>query len=289
MDGHGLLAELGLPDQFGFLLLAISLILLLAPYLSGSDLGVLKIPQVTDAARRTLRALGPIAIAAAILLHVPFFPKNGPRPSADPVPGPGSGPAASASTSPCRISGTVFDSDNDQPLSAISIGVHRETSFRPEPMRRGVATTGLDGRFGFDCSWIDSSAFPILLSLSHPDWVATRIMNRIDRPGQWEAVNLPVPMSDVDLVPLREVGISFGTKDRTSEHHIVGGVIENDSARAYSCVRFTFQLVRTVDGNRMNAGTQVVEARNLLPAEKRPYEQAFPLDAGFHLRSKSEC
>ena len=37
----------GLPEEFGLTLLIVSLILTLVPWLSGSDLGILKVPQVS--------------------------------------------------------------------------------------------------------------------------------------------------------------------------------------------------------------------------------------------------
>lgn len=43
MEKHGLITEFGLPDQFWIALLLLGLTLLLAPYLSGHDLGIIKV------------------------------------------------------------------------------------------------------------------------------------------------------------------------------------------------------------------------------------------------------
>jgi hypothetical protein len=71
-----LLDLLGLPDVFGETLLVLSLILALAPYFSGFDFGVIKIPQFSDQWRRRLKWIGPLAIVFMVALHVPFYDAN---------------------------------------------------------------------------------------------------------------------------------------------------------------------------------------------------------------------
>src|SRR5262249_33133053 len=102
MSKHSLLAEAGLPDSLGIVILSLSLILLLAPYLAGTDLGVIKIPAFSESARRYLRFFGPVAMIAAVLLHLPFIsePKDQPV-----VTQPGPPPNAPQSAPECVIAG----------------------------------------------------------------------------------------------------------------------------------------------------------------------------------------
>ncbi len=64
---------LNLPAGFGYLLLVLGLVLTLAPWFYGHDFGVLKIPDFAAPTRRALKAVGPVALAMAILLHVPLL------------------------------------------------------------------------------------------------------------------------------------------------------------------------------------------------------------------------
>lgn len=61
---------LGLPANFGYALLIIGLVLTLAPYLRGSDFGVIKIPDFDPPVRRTMRVVGPTVMLGAVLMHV---------------------------------------------------------------------------------------------------------------------------------------------------------------------------------------------------------------------------
>jgi hypothetical protein len=70
---ESVLARLDLPEGFGYALLMLALALLLAPYLGGSDFGLVKIPKFEPPVRRALRIAGPFLISAAILAHVPLF------------------------------------------------------------------------------------------------------------------------------------------------------------------------------------------------------------------------
>jgi hypothetical protein len=71
---------LGLPETFAVLLLTFSFILLLAPYFSGADFGLFKIPQFTDSARKKLKIVGPIVFLALVILFVPLIPARAPKP-----------------------------------------------------------------------------------------------------------------------------------------------------------------------------------------------------------------
>lgn len=64
---------LGLPETFAVVLLTFSFILLLAPYFSGADFGLFKIPQFTDSARKKLKIIGPIVFLALVMLFVPMI------------------------------------------------------------------------------------------------------------------------------------------------------------------------------------------------------------------------
>ena len=67
---QSVLEWLKLPPNFGYALLIIGLVLTLAPYLRGSDFGVIKIPDFDPPVRSTMRVLGPVLLLGAILLHV---------------------------------------------------------------------------------------------------------------------------------------------------------------------------------------------------------------------------
>lgn len=72
----GLLRALGLPDQFGQILLLAGLVLCLAPYVHGVDFGAFKIPSFEPAVRSRLKVLGPVWLLLAVLAHVPTFPRH---------------------------------------------------------------------------------------------------------------------------------------------------------------------------------------------------------------------
>jgi len=67
---------LGLPETFAVVLLTFSFILALAPYFSGADFGLFKIPQFTDSARKKLKIIGPIIFLALVTLFVPMIPRQ---------------------------------------------------------------------------------------------------------------------------------------------------------------------------------------------------------------------
>ena len=63
----------GIPTEFGILLLTLSLILFLAPYFSGTDFGVIKIPIFSSKAKKRLILFGPFLILGTIILFLPFW------------------------------------------------------------------------------------------------------------------------------------------------------------------------------------------------------------------------
>jgi hypothetical protein len=67
-----LIKGLGLPDQFGLVLLVAGLVLSMAPYLAGVDFGIFKIPLFESSIRTRLKIIGPVWLAIAVLLHVPL-------------------------------------------------------------------------------------------------------------------------------------------------------------------------------------------------------------------------
>lgn len=89
MDQHSLVEDsnllqiLNLPDGFGYLPLVLALVLGLAPYLGGSDFGIVKIPAFEASAQRKLRVVGPCLLLTAIIVHVPTSYIDGPYRSSD--------------------------------------------------------------------------------------------------------------------------------------------------------------------------------------------------------------
>jgi hypothetical protein len=63
-----------IPDSFGVVLLIFFLILLLAPYFSGADFGIFRIPLFTDKAKKWLKVIGPILFIFSILSFIPIIP-----------------------------------------------------------------------------------------------------------------------------------------------------------------------------------------------------------------------
>jgi hypothetical protein len=69
-------AKLGLPSPFGQIVLTLALVLLLAPYLVGADIGIFKIPDLPVVTQRFLKYFGPILLVVAVLLYYPFWEKQ---------------------------------------------------------------------------------------------------------------------------------------------------------------------------------------------------------------------
>lgn len=74
---------LALPETFAVVLLTFSFVLVLAPYFSGADFGLFKIPQFTDHARQKLKVFGPIIFLALVVLFVPIIPVSAPAASSN--------------------------------------------------------------------------------------------------------------------------------------------------------------------------------------------------------------
>jgi hypothetical protein len=79
-DKTSIVKLLGLPEAFAVVLLTFSFVLLLAPYFSGADFGLFKIPQFTDLARKKLKIIGPIVFLVSFILFLPVI-RHGPRTS----------------------------------------------------------------------------------------------------------------------------------------------------------------------------------------------------------------
>ena len=274
------LSYLGLPEQFGVALLLLALVLLLSPYLADTDLGVIKIPEFNPIVKRRLRILGPIAMVAAVLLHVPLVPKE-----------------ETSKAVACSISGIVFDSDSNKPLSAVWVDLYRDlTSIHQRPARliATIATTGPDGKFSFNCGDIKESEYPLKLAVRHEDWLATRITGpTIKHSGEWSGINIPIPMSDVDLVPLRELRVTFSGKQVGTDWFLTGD-IENRSERSFPCIRLTYQMLTSYQDRSpgepvADLGPVNVEIRNLGPHDKRSYQSKLPKQVGVQFASKGEC
>jgi hypothetical protein len=63
----------GLPEEFATTLLLLSLIITLAPWLSGMDFGIFKIPQFSSKRLFLFRVIGPICLLVAVAIHLPVF------------------------------------------------------------------------------------------------------------------------------------------------------------------------------------------------------------------------
>jgi hypothetical protein len=74
--GDSVLQWLGLPSEFGIALLVVSFALAVAPYLTGADFGVVKVPALELRIRKRLRWVGPLALLISILLHIPALAKD---------------------------------------------------------------------------------------------------------------------------------------------------------------------------------------------------------------------
>ena len=195
------------------------------------------------------------------------------------------------------IAGLVFDSDSNSPLSAVILDIYRDMSGaqqRPQRLETNVASTGPVGEFSFSCEEIEQSNYPLLLAVRHRDWLATRITGpKIERPGNWNSIKIPIPMRDIDFKPLIEIGVTFSSKQIGDEEFIVGE-IENDSDRSFSCIKLEFGLStpyhERIQGEPARSlGVLEVEVRDLEPQETRPFQAKLPRPAGFGLDSKREC
>jgi hypothetical protein len=64
---------IGLPKEFGVILLTFGFILLVSPFMSGSDFGIFQVPQFNQGIQKTLRVAGPTVFAILVLLFVPIW------------------------------------------------------------------------------------------------------------------------------------------------------------------------------------------------------------------------
>jgi hypothetical protein len=74
-----ILEKLGIPEVFGATLLLFSLILTLAPYFTGNDFGIFKIPRFSRVVRRRLYVVGPLMLLLAASLHIPLLSTEEPQ------------------------------------------------------------------------------------------------------------------------------------------------------------------------------------------------------------------
>jgi hypothetical protein len=227
-----------------------------------------------------------------VLFAVGIFNKP---PTPEQTPGVNTRPATE--TAQCSISGLIFDSDSNTPLSGVLVDVFRDLSAihqRPERLKAGLATTGPDGTFSFDCSWVEEFQFPIVLAVHHADWVETRITApKIDRSGHWDGIKIAIPMSEIEMKSLSDVLVSFSSQKNGSDWFVVGEV-ENISDESMPCVKLSFSMSTSYQDQLQgepirDLGILEIEIRDLRPHENRAYEKQLPQPAGFGLSSKEEC
>ena len=82
---------LGVGTTVGGAFLGIGLLLLLAPYLPGLELGPIKIPQFSKAVRARLKWIGPLTFLVALVVHIPLLDQYGATTGNPPVPEPNPG------------------------------------------------------------------------------------------------------------------------------------------------------------------------------------------------------
>jgi hypothetical protein len=66
----------GLPEQFGVVLLTLGLVLTISPYLANSDFGVFKVPDFPPDTRGILKVLGPLFLLLMAALFLPVWKSN---------------------------------------------------------------------------------------------------------------------------------------------------------------------------------------------------------------------
>jgi hypothetical protein len=239
---ESILQALGLPQPFGATLLALALILALAPYLGGADFGLLKVPTFSPDTQRGLRVIGPVALAAAVGLHVPFLS------TADP-------PLSTAATS------LAWVRSEDSPLAGGAGGdIHARTC----PLNSAVigfrATTGEAAGADPGIDWIWDLQFictPVTLEQVSPmryelrTGEATTLTDRIGGGGG---------SRDSGLVqcPPNEVVTAFDAESRSR------GFGDAEYLN-YLVVRCASASLVSVDGKW---NVEIVTARNLTPIGK---------------------
>ena len=106
-------------------------------------------------------------------------------------------PPSDAPQPKCQISGVVFDSTQNEPLSAVQLSLR--TGPTPEARRgktvaKRVATTGPDGSFQLECPVeLDGALFPLTVELWHPNWKAQVVTReQVAALEKRVGVNIPV-------------------------------------------------------------------------------------------------
>jgi hypothetical protein len=82
-DKISIIKVIGLPESFAVVLLTFSFILLLAPYFSGADFGLFKVPQFTDGARKKLKIIGPVIFLVLVMLFPHLIASRAPAVSSN--------------------------------------------------------------------------------------------------------------------------------------------------------------------------------------------------------------
>jgi hypothetical protein len=70
---ESILELLGLPSEFGYLLLVLGLIFVLAPYVADHDFSIIKIPNFATRIKRVLKVFGPICFLIVLSMHIRFY------------------------------------------------------------------------------------------------------------------------------------------------------------------------------------------------------------------------
>lgn len=68
---------MGIPKEFGLVLLTLALILAISPYLGSTDLGIFKVPSFSPRVTQVLYFLGPILLFVTVLLFFPIRKQDG--------------------------------------------------------------------------------------------------------------------------------------------------------------------------------------------------------------------
>lgn len=76
MNRESIFKYLNLPEGFGELTISFAFILLIAPYFSGLDFGIVRIPQFRENTKKTFKFFGPVLFAFSILLFIPFLERT---------------------------------------------------------------------------------------------------------------------------------------------------------------------------------------------------------------------
>lgn len=122
MERHeSVIHRLGLPPEFGLVLLVLSLALAVAPYLANSDFGILKVPSFVPRTRKRLRVVGLVALLVAMGLHVPILRS---QPQAAPASAPPSSSVVPNNPQPGRetfLAGTVVDERTEAAISNATV------------------------------------------------------------------------------------------------------------------------------------------------------------------------